>query len=320
MVQTFLVTGSSGLVGSALQHVVSKSGVIDKKQNWIFLKREDGNLLSQKVVKDLLCKWNPTHVIHLAARVGGLFDNVKNNLEFLNENIAMNTNVLTASHVNPHVKKVISCMSTCIFPDKNVKYPLTVDQLHNGLPHHSNIGYAYAKRLIDVQNKILFTKDKPFIAVIPTNIFGPDDNFNIDHGHVIPSLIHKCYNAKHAGLPFVVRGSGNAKRQFLYSSDLAKIILVMAGDYDKPEPVIVSPQEEFTIRHVAEKIANIMEFKGEIRFQEQDDEGQFEKTVDGSAIHKIVSNFEFTDLDKALNETINWFINAKERNDGSLRQ
>lgn len=140
-------------------------------------------------------KHKPTHVIHLAAMVGGLFRNLKYNLDFFRINSIINDNVLSISH-ETGVKKVVSCLSTCIFPDKTT-YPIDETMIHNGPPHDSNFGYSYAKRMIDVLNRGYAKQHGlKYTSVIPTNVFGPHDNFNIDDGHVLPGLIHKVYNAK----------------------------------------------------------------------------------------------------------------------------
>jgi len=145
----------------------------------------------------------PEYVIHTAGKVGGLLGNMNNKGQFFYENIMINTNVLESARLT-NVKKVVSFLSTCVFPD-NVKYPLTEDQIHNGEPHNSNYPYAYAKRMLDVQSRAYREQyDCNYICVIPTNIYGPNDNFNLKNGHVLPSLIHKCYLAKQNNEDFVI--------------------------------------------------------------------------------------------------------------------
>ena len=168
-------------------------------------------------------------MIHLAARVGGLFANMKYKVEFWRENVAINDNVLHWSK-EYGVKKCVSCLSTCIFPDKT-SYPIDETMIHNGPPHHSNEGYAYAKRMIDVVNRCY--KDQHgcnFTSVVPTNIFGPHDNFSIEDGHVLPGLMHKCLKAKQQVASggtgdFTIWGSGTPLRQFIYSHDLGALMV-----------------------------------------------------------------------------------------------
>jgi len=187
-----LVTGGSGLVGQAIQQVVKEQKETDQ---FIFLTSKDGDIRDFAETKKIFEKYHPTHVIHLAAYVGGLFKNMKYPVEFWDYNTAMNNNIFKLSH-EYKVKKVISCLSTCIFPDKTT-YPIDETMIHNGPPHSSNEAYAYAKRMIDVTNRA-YNKEYGvnFTSVIPTNIYGPHDNFHLEDSHVIPGLIHKFYLAK----------------------------------------------------------------------------------------------------------------------------
>lgn len=205
-----------------------------------YLERSDCDLRDECQVDTLFTFLKPTHVIHLAARVGGIFDNLNDNHEFYDSNVRINCNVLNVCKRLPSVRKVISCMSTCIFP-ATASLPLTVEQLHDGLPHFSNMGYSYAKRMIDVQNRLLHVPgEKCFAGIIPTNMFGPHDNFSIDSGHVIPVLIHKCHLAKMDDTPLMVKGSGTAVRQFLYAPDVARMISFVLYDYDDVTPLIIA--------------------------------------------------------------------------------
>ena len=197
-----IVTGGTGLVGSAINTGVKLSS-------------KDVDLRDWKSTLSLFEDYKPKNVIHSAARVGGLGGNMNYKGEFYYDNIMMNTNVLEASR-RVGVKKVVSFLSTCVFPD-DVEYPLTEKKIHLGEPHSSNYPYAYAKRMLDIQSRAYKEQyGVNYISVIPTNIYGPKDNFSIDNGHVIPSLIHKCYLAKKLNTDFVVWGSGKPLREFIY--------------------------------------------------------------------------------------------------------
>lgn len=198
--KVILVTGGSGLVGQAVQHIIA-SGNDDvrfgkrKGETWIFLTSKEGDLRKMEATREIFEKYRPTHVLHLAAMVGGLFRNMKYKAEMYRDNVLINDNVIHCAHENK-VKKVVSCLSTCIFPDKTT-YPIDETMIHNGPPHDSNFGYAYAKRMIDVQNQSYYEQyGDHFTSVIPTNIFGPFDNYDLENAHVIPGLIHKCHLAK----------------------------------------------------------------------------------------------------------------------------
>ncbi|KAG2458522.1 FCL synthase, partial [Polypterus senegalus] len=216
-----LVTGGSGLVGRAIEKVV-QDGEGREDEEWIFLSSKDADLTKAEDTWAVFEKHQPTHVIHLAAMVGGLFRNMKYNLDFW---------------------------------------------IHNGPPHGSNFGYSYAKRMIDVQNRAYFQQHGcKFTSVIPTNVFGPHDNFNIEDGHVLPGLIHKTYLAKKQGTPLTVWGSGKPLRQFIYSLDLARLFIWVLREYPEIDPIILSvgEEDEVSIREAAESIVEAMGFEGQV--------------------------------------------------------
>ncbi|BGP27251.1 hypothetical protein JCM10295v2_006215 [Rhodotorula toruloides] len=254
-------------------------------------------------------KYKPTHVIHLAALVGGLFKNMKYKLTFLRDNLLINDNVLWASKEH-NVKKVISCLSTCVFPDK-VSYPIDESLVHLGPPHSSNFGYAHGKRLVDVYNHAYNEEfGCNFTAAIPTNIFGPHDNYDLEDSHVIPGLVHKCYLAKKNGTPFIVSGSGTPLRQFIYSRDLAKLFIWQLKEYPEIDPIILSvgEEDEITIKQVAESIVKAVGFQGEVTWDSSKADGQYKKTASNSKLRKYLPDFEFTPFDIALQESVDWFV------------
>jgi len=314
MSNVILVTGGRGLVGKAIEHVVEtepEGSRFGKKpgETWIFVGSVDGDLREAEQTRKLLEKYKPTHVIHLAALVGGLFKNMKYKLTFLRDNILINDNILHGAYEHK-VHKVVSCLSTCVFPDK-VEYPLDETKIHSGLPHESNFGYAHAKRLVDVQNHAY--KEQygcNFTSAIPTNVFGPHDNFDLEDSHVIPGLIHKCYLAKKNGTPFVVSGTGKPLRQFIYSYDLAKLFIWMLREYDDVEPVILSvgEDEEVSIKEVADAIVKAVGFEGNYTFDTTRADGQFRKPASNKKLLTLMGGFQFTPFDQALNQTVQWFL------------
>ncbi|XP_035229969.1 GDP-L-fucose synthase-like isoform X2 [Stegodyphus dumicola] len=245
--------------------------------------------------------------------VGGLFRNLKYNLDFLRKNIHINDNVLHCSFKHG-VEKVVSCLSTCIFPDKTT-YPINETMIHNGPPHDSNYGYSYAKRLIDIQNRAYHDQHGcNYTSVIPTNVFGPHDNFNLEDGHVLPGLIHKTYEAKKNGTPLVIWGSGKPLRQFIYSYDLAKLIIWVMREYKEISPIILSVDEEqeVSIKDAALTIAEAFDFKGEVIFDTTKSDGQYKKTASNEKLRKYKPDFVFTPFKEAVKNTVDWFISNYE--------
>lgn len=305
--KVIMVTGGSGLVGRGIQQVVSTD--TRPGETWVFLSSKDANLLDEAETRAVFEKHQPTHVIHLAALVGGLFANMKANCDFFRNNMKMNDHILELSH-QFGVKKVVSCLSTCIFPDKT-SYPIDETMVHNGPPHPSNFGYSYAKRMIDVQNQAYHQQHgKTFTSVVPCNVFGPHDNFNIHQGHVIPGLINKAYEAKKNGTAFEIWGTGAPLRQFIYSIDLAKLFVWVLREYDEVDPIILATDEEdeVSIKEVAEMILEAFKFDGEVKFLTDKADGQFKKTASNAKLRKYLPDFKFVPTKVAIQETVNWYV------------
>jgi GDP-L-fucose synthase len=220
--------------------------------------------------------------------------------------MVMNTNVLEAARI-AGVKKVVSFLSTCIFP-ADATYPLSTDQIHNGEPHPSNYAYAYAKRMLEVQSRAY--RDQygcNFVTIVPCNIYGPHDNYNLDSGHVIPSLIHKCYLAKQNGTNFEVWGTGKPYREFVFSKDVGHITQWALENYDSPEPLIVSPDEEINLAVLIQEIAHRMEFRGNIVYNQEMD-GIFRKPSDNSKLKSLLPDYKFVPIELGLQKSIEWFV------------
>jgi GDP-L-fucose synthase len=294
MENKILVTGGKGLVGSEFigdQYFKPSSkeyDLTDKDQTYrLMLKNFDG-------------------IIHCAAKVGGIGGNMNYKGEFFYDNIMMNTNIIEGARLSK-VKNLVAFLSTCVFPD-NIDYPLNEKKIHLGPPHSSNDAYAYSKRMVDVQ--IRAYKEQyglNYKSVIPSNIFGPNDNYDIINGHVIPSLIHKCYLARENKTPLTIWGSGKPLREFIYSKDVAKLTEWVLYNYNETEPIILSTSEEISIRDVVDMIVEIMNFKNNVIFDDSKPDGQFRKPSDNHKIKKYLPNFKFTPLYDGLKETIEYF-------------
>lgn len=304
--KVILVTGGTGLVGKAIEMVVNEDPRPDEK--WVFVSSKDADLESEAETLALFEKHQPTHVIHLAAMVGGLFKNLTHNLDFWRVNIKINDNVLHSAFKHK-CQKVVSCLSTCIFPNKTT-YPINETMVHNGPPHDSNFGYSYAKRMIDVQNKAYHKQHGcQFTSVIPTNVFGPWDNFNLEDGHVLPGLMHKVYDSKKNGTPFTIWGTGSPRRQFIYSLDLARLFLWVLREYQEIDPIILSvgEEDEVSIKEAAEMVVEAYSFTGEVVYDTSKSDGQFKKTASNGKLMKLLPDFQFTPIKQAIKETVDWF-------------
>jgi GDP-L-fucose synthase len=199
-------------------------------------------------------------------------------------------------------------MSTCVFPD-DVEYPLKPSVINDGPPHYSNFGYAYAKRMIGVQLQAYAQQyGREWFSIIPTNVYGPHDNFNLETSHVIPALIHKTYLAKRDNTDLWIWGTGVPEREFIYSDDLARITLWLLDNYRYNDPIIVSTSQQISIKRVVELIAEKMGFEGRIQYDTEKPDGQFRKPSDTTLLHDLLPDFEFTKLDVGIEHTVNWFM------------
>ena len=295
---TTLVTGSDGLLGTALKKV--------SVGDYYFADRTDADLTSHEQTLALFKRINPKRVIHLAAKVGGVEANKKFPGTFFQENMLINLNVLGIAK-DCKVEKLVSFISTCVFPDA-ASYPLSSMDLQEGAPHPSNMGYAYAKRMLDVQSRAFRQEfGANFITLVPSNIYGPGDNWNIHSGHVVPSLIHKIYQAKINNEALNVWGTGSPLREFVYSNDIARLTLFALDKYKGEEPLILSNAVETSIRDLVENIAGLMNFNGDIIWDSSKPNGQERKPSDNSLLKALSPSFEFTNLGDGLKTTIEWF-------------
>lgn len=304
MKETILITGGSGLVGNGIKSIQSNYPDL----NFIYPSSKECNLEDYSQTLNYFKSTKPDYIIHLAANVGGLFKNMNNKVDMLEINVLINMNVLKAAH-NVGVKKLVACLSTCIFPNYTT-YPINETMLHSGPPHTSNDAYAYAKRLLETHCRAYQEQyGDNFVCVIPTNIYGPNDNFHLEDAHVIPALIHKCYLAKKELKPFVVAGSGNPLRQFIYSEDLAKLMMWVLFNYNEGESIILSVGEnkEVSIRYVAKLIASEFDYLNSLTFDNTKPDGQYKKTASNVKLMNLMGNFNFTEIEEGITKSVEWF-------------
>lgn len=292
-----LVTGGSGLVGSALKDIGFDA---------VYLSSVDCDLRDYESTLRTFRKYNPDLVIHLAGKVGGVKANDEMPATFFEDNISINTNVLKASRICK-VGKVVSALSTCIYPDR-VSYPLREEYLHDGPPHDTNFAYAYAKRMIEVQGRAYRKQyDLNYVSFVPTNVYGPNDNFHPEDSHVIPGLLRKAIISEKAKKDYLeIWGSGKPLRDFIYSRDLARLIVKVAQSYDDPEPIILATGENHSIYDIAKKICSYFDGLNYIKNDPSKPDGQLKKPVDITKLKLLWPDFEFTSIDKGLEETVVW--------------
>lgn len=295
--KTSLVTGGYGLVGSSINTNVRIGREV--------------NLVNRDETLKMFELHNPTHVIHCAGKVGGVGGNMNYKGEYFYDNIMINTNVIESAR-KTNVKNLVCFLSTCVFPD-NVNYPLTEDMIHLGEPHSSNYPYAYAKRMADIQIRAYREQyGLNYTSVIPTNIYGPNDNFSLEHGHVMPMLIHKLYLAQKNNTDFTVWGSGRPLREFIFSKDVAKLSEWAVENYNESEPIIFSPSQEISIIDLVDLLVREFNFKGKVIFDNTKPDGQFRKQSDNSKLKSYLPDFKFTPIEEGINETVSWFLKNYE--------
>lgn len=316
-----LVTGGTGMVGSSIKELITTDN------DYVFLSSKVCDLKNEHDVDTLFNKIKPDIVVHLASVVGGLYFNTNNNYSILVDNIKINTNVLECCK-KYKVKRLLNILSSCVFGN-DLEYPLTSDQMFDKKPDKSNEGYSFTKRLLATGSKLL-TKcsDLDVVSLIPTNLYGYKDNYNLHNGHVLPALIHKCFIAKknleehstesigNTSCKLIIKGLGKSRRQFVYAPDLAKIILHFVDCKLEKQfnQLIVGPpiRDEITIKELVNKIVKEFRFNGKVIYDSDFSEGQYKKTVDDSELLTYIPDFKFTPLDVGLKETIDYFIENYE--------
>lgn len=292
-----LITGGSGLLGSEIDI-----------SNGLKPSSRELNLLDYSALKKYIELNNISKIIHCAAIVGGVNANYTKMFDFFDLNLQINLNVLRACK-EFNLNNSIFILSTCVMP-VDAKLPYIEDSLHGGEPHSTNYGYAYSKRMMEVGSRSL--KEQYGIntyCLIPCNLYGQKDNYNLVDGHVIPSLIHKCYLAKQNNQDFVVWGSGNPEREFIYADDLAQIIeLIHNSNEDYPSKLIVSSSQAYKIKDIVELIAQKINFTGNIVFDKSKTDGILKKPTDNSLFKTYFPKFQWKSIDHGLDITIQYFL------------
>jgi GDP-L-fucose synthase len=277
------VAGHKGLVGSAIVRKLRHCGF----ENIVVRDRRELDLLDQRRVQEFFAEERIDFVFLAAARVGGILFNARYQAEFLYENLMISANVIHAAAENG-VKKLLYLGSSCIYP-KFAAQPITEDALLAGPLEPTNEGYALAKIAgLKLCEKYNMQHGKCFVSVMPTNMYGPNDNFHPEHSHVIPGMMRRFHEAKLSGDPYVtVWGSGAPRREFLHVDDFADAALVVMERYDEPRTLNVGTGVDVTIRELAHVMKEVVGFPGEIRFDVTKPDGTPRKVLEVSRVKAL---------------------------------
>tara|TARA_Y100000034_G_scaffold40406_2_gene49822 strand:+ start:3742 stop:4647 length:906 start_codon:yes stop_codon:yes gene_type:complete len=293
-----LVTGGNGFVGRNLQLC---------KPDWVYVSSNDYDLVDSDAANQMFLDIRPDAVIHLAARVGGIKDNFENQATFFHQNVMINTNVIHYAF-KTGVTRLMSSLSTCAFPDTVEKYPLNESDILKGPPAKTNFSYGYSKRMLHIQS-LSYRRQHgvEYSTFCPSNIYGPNDHFDSDSSHFVPSLVSKIARAK-SGDEIEIWGTGKPLRQQLYVSDLCNLIIELLANHRSDIPVIVSPDENLSISEMADIIIRQSNKDIKISFNGNLD-GQFRKDGSNSELSKIIGkNFNFTSFSNGAKITYDWYV------------
>lgn len=299
-----VVAGYTGLAGSAIANAFEKAG-----QDVFGINRGVVDLLNFDQTNQFLNDLKPSLVIDAAARVGGIGANNSHPVEFLEDNVRIQANLMHASH-NANVKRFVFLGSSCIYP-RDCQQPIKEEYLMTGPLEATNSAYAIAKIAgIELVNSYRKQFGHNWISLMPTNLYGPRDNFHLDNSHVLPALIRRFVEAVEAGAREVmVWGSGSPKREFLHVDDLAQAVLLTSQSYDSALHLNIGTGEDLSILELATKIAQISGFKGEILWNKSKPDGTPRKVLDVSRIKQLGWSPRVT-LEEGIASTIGWYREA----------
>lgn len=297
------IAGARGLVGSSIVRLLRKEGYTNLlKPNSLHL-----DLVNQQQVSDYFDWHKPEYVFLAAAKVGGIMANATYPADFIYNNLMIQSNVINASH-HSKVKKLLFLGSSCIYP-KNCPQPMKEEHLLTGSLEETNKSYAIAKiaGLIacEAYNK---QHGDMFISAMPTNLYGPGDNFNLENSHLLPALIRKFHDAKkdhHA--PVTLWGSGNPKRELMHVDDLASACLMLMHQYEDSSPINVGTGVDKSVREIANMVQEVVEHRGSIAWDSSKPDGTMKKCLDTNKITKLgwKPNVSLTD---GIKSTYDWWL------------
>jgi len=304
-----VVTGGAGFLGGFVTEGLKKRGCKDI----LVPKVEDYDLVEINDIVRMYDEMKPDVVIHLAAAVGGIGANRRHPGEFFYKNLMMGVQLIEQARLRG-IEKFVALGTVCAYP-KFTTVPFREDEVWNGYPEETNAPYGLAKKMLLVQSQS-YRDEYGFnsIFLLPVNLYGPGDNFDPESSHVIPALIRKCAEARESGAGHIVCwGTGKVSREFLYAGDAAEGIMLAAEHYNSSEPVNIGAGFEITIKDLAEKIARLTGFTGEIRWDSSQPDGQPRRCLDVSRAKEYFGFEAKMSFDEGLKATIDWYVANKKR-------
>ena len=302
-----LVTGASGFVGQNLLPLLSATGC-----QLFAPSRTECNLLEQQQVRNLMKETSPDVVFHLAGLSGGIMANKQYPANFCYQNLLMNTLVMHEAFCSG-VEKYITLIGGCSYP-ANAPSPIAEESLWNGYPQPESAPYSVAKKM-NVTMAEAYRTQHGFdaIVLVPGNIYGPFDNFDLQNAHVIPALLRKFYEAQVVGSEeVIVWGTGRAVRDFVYVGDVCEAIVIAAEMYSSSDIINISMGKQVTIRELVESIAAVTGYEGRIQWDKTKPDGQMYKGFDVTRLHQRLGFHGQTSLATGLQKTLTWFIENYE--------
>lgn len=302
------VAGHRGLVGSAIVRNLIAQGYT----NLILRTHDELDLTRQESVESFFMQEKPEYVFLAAAKVGGIGANVKYPVDFLMHNLLIQNNILKAAFDNK-VEKLMFLGSSCIYPTK-APQPLKEEYLLTGLLEPTNEGYALAKiaglKACEYYNRQYGVK---FISVMPPNLYGINDNFDLENAHIVASLICKMHEAKLLGAPQIeVWGTGEQYRELMFVDDMAEASIYLMCTYEEPEFINIGLGKDYTVREIAETVKDVVGYNGKLWFNTEKPDGMYRKVLDVSKMQKLGWSYKI-ELREGLEKTYNWYLENKAR-------
>lgn len=305
--KTVVVTGGNGFLGSKVVATFRRAGA-----NVVAPRSTEADLTQPGVAEQLFRTHRPSHVVHLAARVGGIGYNQVAPAQLYLDNLMMGTLTIEAARATG-VDKTVILGTVCSYP-KFTPVPFREETIWDGYPEETNAPYGIAKKALLVHAQVNEAQyGQKFAFVIPTNLYGPGDKFHESVSHVIPALIKKCVEAKERGEDKVhVWGTGTASRDYLYADDAAEAIVLAAEVHESTEPINLGNNREVTIRETAETIARVVGFTGELVWDPSRPDGQPRRRVDASRAERTLGWHAHTEFEDGLRRTVEWYLANRE--------